>query len=772
MAFNVFRVTALTAVTTVGFSSINYANANDNLNKPIELPTLQASITPEAGSTPATERHADRANITRHGIQSWHDLGRRVDPALNFDEQSNSINIRGLDRNRVQLYIDGIPNPWLEDGARGTSGGQQGFSFGGLSSISVYKGAGLRGSASLGGQVALQSIGFNDLLSSGRDFGFLGGISYSGYDDSVLTEIGLATEFNDRFRAMIYGNYKDFSEQKNSGKIGGFGTSRTKVNPASGHEKSALLRFEFDISPEHVIGLNASTFRHRKHTDSRDQQDGRSYSIGNHRGHDYYDSDRLWATYNYQNQQEFAILDRVNALVYWQKNKLDTGYHALRNQVPDGRAFIIPGNPFGYGYPYGNISRSNTISNRSIGGSLEAAGYLGDKDFYSHWVVGLDYQDARYRQGSTGYDNCPPLRPGMTPRFGPRTCDFLHTNQSDVPVVDSKDFGLQLQNTFAWMDDFIKLTPSIRYDYWKRDPKFDPSVGSQAGGLSSDETRKRSGHHWSPALLLEVNPHDNLQLYARYSHGFRAPTARELYSKYGSVLNYLRMGNANLKKETSRGFELGATWDSTELTASLAFFHHNYKNFIENELPVPVDSPYHRSQLPAGHYPFGVMYADNISKARIYGLEAATEWRPHENWSLRGGLAWAVGKDRQNDTYLNSVAPLKGYAGIAYDSTQWGADVTLNFAAKRNKVRYRHATPEAPHPDFRAPGYGTVDLGVYFEPSAIKGLRLQANLINAFDKKYWNALNVPTQGTSAIDRELDYYSSRGRYGMISLRYQY
>ena len=95
-----------------------------------------------------------RQTLEKAGIQSWHDLGR-IEPDLNFEEQNSSINIRGLDRHRVQLFVDGIPNPWLQDGARGTSGGQQSFSFGSLSSIVVLKGTGIKGSGSLGSQVAL-----------------------------------------------------------------------------------------------------------------------------------------------------------------------------------------------------------------------------------------------------------------------------------------------------------------------------------------------------------------------------------------------------------------------------------------------------------------------------------------------------------------------------------------------------------------------------------------------------------------------------------------
>ena len=44
--------------------------------------------------------------------------------------------------------------------------------------------------------------------------------------------------------------------------------------------------------------------------------------------------------------------------------------------------------------------------------------------------------------------------------------------------------------------------------------------------------------------------------------------------------------------------------------------------------------------------------------------------------------------------------------------------------------------------------------------------------MNVFDKKYWNALNVPTAGSSRISRGIDYYTEPGRHATISVSYQY
>ena len=49
-----------------------------------------------------------------------------------------------------------------------------------------------------------------------------------------------------------------------------------------------------------------------------------------------------------------------------------------------------------------------------------------------------------------------------------------------------------------------------------------------------------------------------------------------------------------------------------------------------------------------------------------------------------------------------------------------------------------------------------MDLLGYWRPEAIKGLQLQAGVYNLFDKKYWEAINVPTAGATQIARPVDY----------------
>src|SRR5690606_8920244 len=109
---------------------------------------------------------------------------------------------------------------------------------------------------------------------------------------------------------------------------------------------------------------------------------------------------------------------------------------------------------------------------------------------------------------------------------------------------------------------------------------------------------------------------------------------------------------------------------------------------------------------------------------------------------------------------------------LGYRTPQWGAETVWTLAAKRDKVQYPESTADAPNADFQAPGYGTLDVHGWWAPASLKGVKFQVSVVNLFDKKYWNALSVPTAGTGALARPVDYYSEAGRYVRLSVSYQY
>ena len=50
---------------------------------------------------PAWQSSTDRKRLDELQVRNWSDFGRRVEPGVNFNRLTNSINIRGLDQDRV-----------------------------------------------------------------------------------------------------------------------------------------------------------------------------------------------------------------------------------------------------------------------------------------------------------------------------------------------------------------------------------------------------------------------------------------------------------------------------------------------------------------------------------------------------------------------------------------------------------------------------------------------------------------------------------------------
>ena len=732
------------------------------------VPKLGAVHAQSEVAAASWESATGAAEIADKQARNWSDLGRLI-PGLDFNRSNSSVNLRGLDGNRIRILEDGIPLPWLQDGSRGIKGGLETVNFNTLSSVDVARGAGAGSTSALTGVVLLRGLRPDDLLADGKAIGFLVKGTHDGLDDSIGGDMAFAARLGAATKMLIQYGIRTGSEVKNGGDIGGYGAARTKMNPADYTSKNVGLRLEHELAPGHTLGLGASTFRLDRDIDQMHEQNTSAYAIGNNELIERMKRDRVWADYNYKATQAYAALDQAGVQLYWSKTGLEQNQQAIRNKVFDPRA-SIPGNPYRYGYPYGQYERNNSIEQKGWGLNLNAGGYWGDAALRGHWTVAGTFADDTYEQYSAGVDNCPVVPAGLPAPMGPRTCDFLHSNQGDTPKVKSRDWSLFASHAFIWNDGRFELTPALRYDGWSRKPQTGGGFASNQNGYES-ELRNRSGNQVSPSLEFAWNASDIYRVTARYGYGYRAPTAPELFLQYGSPANYMRKGDPSLKAERSRGWELGFQARGQVVGGSLNIFETRYKDYIDENVPVGPDSPFYALRQQ-GLYPMGVTTFANRARVRIYGAEAMGYWNVNDNLYTRATLAWTVGKDLETGQHLNSVAPLKGTLALGYRTPQWGAETVWTLANKRDKVQYPAPAADAPNADFQAPGYGTLDVHGWWAPAGLKGVKFQLSVVNVFDKTYWNALSVPTAGATAIPRPVDYYSEAGRYVRVSVSYQY
>ncbi|MGO4723363.1 MULTISPECIES: TonB-dependent hemoglobin/transferrin/lactoferrin family receptor [unclassified Inquilinus] len=722
-------------------------------------PVLQLAPIPVTGAAveeqPAWTDSTDRQELDRRFVRSWEDLGRRVDAGVNFNRQNDSINIRGLDGDRVLTTIDGIRLPYLDDGARQVRGGLRSFDFDSLSQIDIVRGADSSryGSGALGGVLALRTFDPEDLLADGRDFGGIGKFGYQGDDDSVGGTTAVAGRVGDTY-LMLQAGLRYGHELDNRGNVGGYGADRTKNNPDDYDQQSLLVKLAHHFEGGHRLSFTGEYFRRQDNLDIKtDQGPGESYLIGHDDGIERSERKRASLGYDYVAPEPGGLLDRAHLTLYWQQSERTDENSGLRST--DARAFIIPGDPFQYGYPSGRYTRNNRIEETLWGLNGEAEKTVELATLPNRLTVGGEYYHLGIEQHSGGADNCPATPTTRPAIFGPRLCSFLHTNQADMPEVNGNTVGLYAEDEIALFEDRVKVTPGLRFDWYELTPQETAAYRDNpnaAGGLPNSS----SDSALSPKVMVSWQAVEEVTFYAQWAKGFKAPTAYQLYLNYGGPGTYLSLGNPDLKPETSSGYEIGARLGDDDLGGSLTFFDTWYNNFIDTLSVDPASVG-----VPSGSYPLGVTSYQNRARVRIYGVEAAAHWRFGDGWRSWASLAWSVGRDEGAETYLNSVPPLRAILGLGYDAASWGADASVTMATRRDKV-------EDPDLQFKAPGYAVFDMTGWWEPEGANGLRVQAGLFNLFDTKYYDALNVPDAPT----QPLRYYTEPGRSVRLNLTYKF
>jgi hemoglobin/transferrin/lactoferrin receptor protein len=309
---------------------------------------------------------------------------------------------------------------------------------------------------------------------------------------------------------------------------------------------------------------------------------------------------------------------------------------------------------------------------------------------------------------------------------------FPNKNFPDTKTIKA---GLYVQDSI----DIGRLgvIPAVRFDYFKLHPEVDQLfLNSTAGSIPVHDQEETEV---SPKLGLTFDVTDEYTLFGQYAHGFRAPpydNANFAFSNPG--YGYEILPNANLKPETSDGFEAGLRGGYADGSSfSLSGFYNTYEDFIDTVF--------------VGFSGGGLMQFQyqNLSEVTIYGAEARGEYRFLPEWALRGSVAYAHGEDDDTGAPIDSVDPVKAVAGLAYEGDVWGSQLVATHAWRHDRVTAGN---------FEAPSYTVVDFMAYYEMS--ERFTLNAGIFNIFDEEYYNSQDV--SGLAAGSAIVGRYAQPGR----------
>jgi len=700
------------------------ANGESTSLQPIVVKGKRVAKAGTVSDTPlASETTADQ--IRKKEISNARDLGNSTEPGVDYSESRpgkvGGLYIRGLGAPRILTLVDGVPISSFGNLVRaggtspttGLSDGANSFDFSSLSTVDVVRGADSSrlGSGALGGALVMRTLEPEDLIEEGRDWGGLVKLGFDSSDRSVGGSVAVAKKFQDT-SVLFQGAYKKGHERDNKGTADIDGLARTEPNPTDFDQSNLLLKVRRDLEGGHRIGITAERYDLDNDFDLRTMQSSTvlpgfpppvTYLLGQGWGFEDTHRDRISLDYSYEAPSQDALIDAASLTLYWQKLEKDAGSDGIRTST-SARYYRDNGvEEKSYGVT------GNLLSEFTTGGFSHEVRFGGSLQF-----LGTDQYLAGFPLGSA-------------------------VNKSDMPHVDGKKLGLYLDDRISWGDSGFALTPGARFDWYDYSPKSAPGY---TGSLVS-----RDGSRVSPKLLATYQLTPETELFAQWSMSYRAPTVDEIYIYFPNT-GYLVRGNPALKDETGQGFEVGANYESGDLSGKLTLFHNQYKNFIED---------YTVTNAPL------VMSWRNIDKVAISGVELKARKEFDNGFFLNGSLAYAYGKNETDKTYLRSVAPFKGILGIGYEQEAWGTELTGIFSAG---MRDDHKADT-----FDAPGYGVFNLTGWWEPEQMNGLRVQAGVYNIFDRKYWNAVGVrdvdPVSQTAG-NQPPDFYSEPGRSFKISL----
>nr|WP_249357481.1 lactoferrin/transferrin family TonB-dependent receptor [Mannheimia varigena] len=286
--------TIASAVLFALFHSYSAATENEKMTENSDMAVLDEVIVTE--SRYAHERQNEvtglgkvvknYSEMSKNQILGIRDL-TRYDPGISVVEQgrgaSSGYAIRGVDKNRVAMLVDGLPQAQHYNtlGSSANGGAINEIEYENIRSIELSKGASSAeyGSGALGGAISFRSKDAQDVIKDGQQWGLDTKTAYTSKNSHFLQSIAAAGEANG-FEALVIATHRNGKETKvhseanklhhNIQRITGF-ENRYDLYPGSAQNTPGGSFFivedacpTLDCTPRASVKLNRDNFPFRK----------------------------------------------------------------------------------------------------------------------------------------------------------------------------------------------------------------------------------------------------------------------------------------------------------------------------------------------------------------------------------------------------------------------------------------------------------------------------------------------------------------------------
>jgi hemoglobin/transferrin/lactoferrin receptor protein len=631
----------------------------------------------------------------------------------------SSINIRGLEGNRILLMEDGIRLPNSFSFGPLEAGRGDYADLGTLKRIEILRGpaSALYGSDGLTGAVNFITKDPQDLLDIyGKKTYFSLRPSYDSTDRSFGATVQAAGG-NDMIQGMVIADGRRGHELDNQGSNDSAGPRRTTPNPQDTYSETLLGKLVVKPTAHDTFKFTAETVRQRIDTNVLSAINPPT-TLGL-TGNDRLERNRYSLDYDFNNDAA-RFFQTAHVQVYYQDSTQDQKSYETRGSQPFR-------------------TRDNSYGERMIGGSAFAE---------STFHTGILTHKLLYG-GDGSVDHITNLRNGTIPGAG----ESPFPNKA-FPDTDYTLLGAFVQDQISYGK--LTVTPGLRFDTYRLSTRTgDPQYTGNPVSSSDNALSPRL------AVLYEISP--AMIPYAQYAHGFRSPSPDQVNNSFANPLyGYTSIGNPNLKPETSDTIEAGLRGKLGTglgpMTYSAAAFAGRYRDFISQQTVGGTGRPTD---------PLVFQYV-NYSKAYIHGFEGRAEWFLPAGFSLKTAMAFTKGSVDNNGSAsqpLDTINPFSAVFGVRYEpSERWFAQADLLFQAakKSSDITPKSCTSAT---CFAPPSSFVVDLrgGYRFNKHVVAYL----GVFNLFDRKYWNWSDV--RGIADSSPIKDAYTAPGRNVSVSMK---
>ncbi|MGV3663648.1 MAG: TonB-dependent hemoglobin/transferrin/lactoferrin family receptor [Prosthecobacter sp.] len=645
---------------------------------------------------------------------------------------NSSINIRGMDGNRVLMTVDGIRQADVFTFGGSYNVGRDYVDVDSLKQVEILKNAAssLYGSDALGGVVSFTTIDPSDLLDlTGKDFAIRLVNRYDTADDSWGHTLTTAQRAGN-VEMLFHYTRRDGSELDNRGTI--------QPDPSNYNVNNWLTKLVWNPSTRHRFELAAEYLERSSDNDlvsARRMPTGTSI-VRSLLLNDDITRMRFSLEHKFDASGLGWFFDQVNWNLYYQNSQ--TAELLLEDRdvtAPPTDQFRLRHQFYRQDHIGANLNFTKEIDT----GSLHHALAWGTEIVTSF--------SRRVRDGTLYNITAGTQTKNITPDVFPL---------KDMPDTRTTRVGVYLQDEISWgADRRFRLTPGLRFEYYNVAAEMDRLYGNASGNRLPQDFEQFA---IAPKLAFLVKLDEEHTAYFQYANGFRNPTSEELNASLTNVpFNYQTIPNPDLKMETSHSFELGLRRQSNHASWNLATFYNYYTDFIET----------FRQVGGTGAPGNPLLYqSTNLSSAEIWGVEFKGETdmafisEAIGNFSVFGNAAYLQGYDGQYKQPLASVDPFKLVTGLRYRQENWQVELISTFFARQNRTQ----SVQGGIRQFETPSAFTLDLVGRWQVT--KNVSVNAGLYNLTNEQYWRYQDV--RGIDTTRADIDRFTQPGISGRVAV----